>query len=328
MGINSTGRNKKKRQPSNLYFCYPSNAMFVQPLPRSFTNEPTPPDYSDHYLFFERLSQPYECAEHPANIGLLIAAEGACGYIVNGAKHLVEGTDTFFISRGSQLAIRCPEAGAAKGAAPALLFFHSRLPDLVQHSLLYGGEVLLEKPFDNLPFDFSWLERVHADPQLYRTVHSLIELGNSCSSFAALHADMVIRQLFEDLLLKNQDAYRQSQNVPAVKASTRLEIFRRISTARDWIDAHYNTEITLEDIGAVAAMNSQHFLRMFKQVYSITPHQYIIDLKLRKAKELLETSAMTMNEICQEIGFESVFSFSILFKKRFELSPSEFRKGA
>jgi AraC-like DNA-binding protein len=51
-------------------------------------------------------------------------------------------------------------------------------------------------------------------------------------------------------------------------------------------------------------------------------------LKLRKAKELLETSAMTMNEICQAIGFESVFSFSILFKKRFNVPPSEFRKGA
>lgn len=298
--------------------------MFVQPLPRSFTNEITPPDLSDHYLFFEQLRQSYECAEHPANIGLLISAKGACGYFVNGTKQVIDGTNTFFISRGSQLAIRCPEAGVA----PTLLFFHSRLPDLVQHSLLYGGEVLLEKPFDNLPFDFSWLERVHADPQLHQTVYSLIELGNSCSSFAALHADMVIRQLFEDLLLKNQDAYRQSQNVQAVKASTRLEIFRRISTARDWMDAHYNNEITLEDIGAVAAMNSQHFLRMFKQVYSITPHQYIIDLKLRKAKELLETSAMTIGEICQTIGFESVFSFSILFKKRFDVSPSEFRSSA
>jgi len=295
--------------------------MFLLPLPRSFSNEITPPEYSDHYLFFEQLQRPYECPEHPANIGLLISTRGTCGYYVNGAKNLIGGTNTFFISRGSGLAIRNTE----KDVAPALLFFHSRLPDLVQHSLLYGGEVLLEKPFDNLPFDFSWLERVHSDARLYETVRSLIGLGSSCSSFAALHTDMVIRQLFEDLLVKNQDAYRKSLNVQAVKASTRLEIFRRISTARDWMEAHYNTEITLEDIGAVAAMNSQHFLRMFKQVYSITPHQYIIDLKLRKAKELLETTPLTISEICQNIGFESVFSFSILFKGRFGLPPSALR---
>jgi len=297
--------------------------MFLLPLPRSFSNEITPPDYSDHYLFSESLRQPYECPEHPANIGLLVSAKGVCGYYVNGAKNLVEGTNVFFISRGSQLAIRNPGAETA----PTLLFFHSRLPDLVQHSLLYGSEVLLEKPFDNLPFDFSWLERMHADAGLHQTVCSLIELGGSCSSFAGLYADMAIRQLFEDLLVKNMDAYRRSQNVQAVKASTRLEIFRRISTARDWMEAHYDAEITLEDIGAVAAMNSQHFLRMFKQVYNITPHQYLIDLKLRKAKELLETTALTINEICQTIGFESVFSFSLLFKKRFDLPPSALRKG-
>jgi AraC-like DNA-binding protein len=297
--------------------------MFLLPLPRSFSNEPTPPEYSDHYLFFEQLRRPYECPEHPANIGLLISAQGTCGYYVNGAKNLINGTTTFFISRGSQLAIRNSE----KETAPALLFFHSRLPDLVQHSLLYGGEVLLEKPFDNLPFDFSWLERVHVDAKLHETVRSLIGLGDSCSSFVALHADMIIRQVFEGLLVQNQDAYRRSLNVQAVKASTRLEIFRRISTARDWMEAHYNTEMTLEDIGAVAAMNSQHFLRMFKQVYSITPHQYIIDLKLRKAKELLETTRLTISEICQNIGFESVFSFSILFKGRFGLPPSGLRKA-
>jgi AraC family transcriptional regulator len=300
-------------------------AMFVLPLPKNIPAgaEITPPDYSDHYLFFERLRQSYEYPERPVNTGLLIAAEGTCGYYVNGVKNPVDPGKVFFISRGSSLAIR----NTAKDVAPALLFFHSRLPDLVQHSLLYGGDVLLEKPFDSLPFDFSWLERVHLDRELYHTIFSLIELGDGCSSFGALHADMIVRQLFEDLLLKNQDAYKLSQNVQAVKASTRLEIFRRISTARDWMDAHYNNEITLEDIGGVAAMNSQHFLRMFRQVYNITPHQYLIDVKLRKAKELLEGSGLTINEICQIIGFESVFSFSILFKKRFGVPPSGLRKG-
>ena len=299
--------------------------MFIQPLPKSFNldNAITPPDYSDHFLFFENLQDPYECGEQPANIGLLTTAKGNCNYYVNGGRNQVDVGTVFFISRGSQLAIRCRE----KETAPMLLFFHSRLPDLVQHSLQYGGEVLLEKPFDSLPYDFSWLERGHVDPELHRTIVSLVELGSSCSSFASLRADMIIRELFERLLLKNQDAWQRSQNVKAVKAATRLEIFKRISTARDWMEANYTNETTLEDLGAVAAMNSQHFLRMFKQVYNITPHQYLIDLKLKKAKQLLESTGLTINEICQAIGFESVFSFSILFKGRFGLSPSHFRKA-
>jgi transcriptional regulator GlxA family with amidase domain len=142
-----------------------------------------------------------------------------------------------------------------------------------------------------------------------------------------LKADITIRILFEELLKKNQDGYKLSQNIQAIKASTRLEIFKRISLARDWMEDNYNSDSTLEEIAVIAAMNSQHFLRMFKQVYHITPHQYLIDLKLKKAKHLLESTSLTINEICQTIGFESVFSFSVLYKKRFGLAPSHFRKG-
>lgn len=298
--------------------------MILQPLPETFNlrNEITPPVYNDHFLFAEQLTAPYDCREGPSNIGLLITVSGACSYHVNGARQQPGRDEVLFISRGSTLAIK-----TNKETFPALLFFHSRLPDLVMFSLQYGGEVLLEKPFDSLPFDFSYLERVHADKDLYTTVAGLISLGSSCSSFAALHADMTIRSLFEDLVMKNQDAYQRSQNIQALKASTRLEIFKRISTARDWMEAHYNGNVSLEDIAAIASMNSQHFLRMFKQVYNITPHQYLIDLKLKKARTMLENNDLTISDICAAIGFESSFSFSVLFKKRFGSPPSHFRKA-
>lgn len=138
---------------------------------------------------------------------------------------------------------------------------------------------------------------------------------------------MIIRSLFEDLLLKNQEAYKSSQNIQAVKASTRLEIFKRVASAKDWMEENWQKDLSLEDIASIANMNSQHFLRMFKQVYLITPHQYLIDLKLKKAKTLLETTVMPINDICRAIGFESVFSFSVLFKNRFGMAPSYFRKA-
>ncbi|HVS98189.1 MAG TPA: AraC family transcriptional regulator [Puia sp.] len=290
-------------------------------MPKSFNpdNEITPRDHRDHYLYAEDVRDAYECAEFPAGIGLLAAMKGSCDYTINGIRQQVDGGSVFFINRGSQLAIRL------KHSTPALLFFRRGFPDLVQHSLNYGTEVLLDEPFDNLPYDFSYLERVHLDPRLHQTIAALIELGGSCSSFSSLEADLLIRQLFEDLLKANRDAYKRSRNIQAAKASTRLEIFRRVSQAKDWMEANYNTHITLEDIAGQAAMNSQHFLRMFRQVYQITPHQFLIDRKLKTARQMLESTGMTINEICQEIGLESVFSFSILFKRRFGMAPSQAR---
>lgn len=298
--------------------------MLIQPLPVSFNpaNEITPPVYPDHFMFAEVLSGPYEAPGHPAGIGLLITGLGTCDYYVNGTKNEVAGDKVLFVNRGSELIVRI----TGKGVAPALLFFHSGFPDLIQHSLNYGDEVLLDKPFDSLPYDFSYLERIHADSRLHQTLLSLIGLGASCSSFASLRADIIIRDLFEELLKKNNHAYLLSKNIQALKASTRLEIFKRVSMAKDWMEQHYNEGILLEDIAEHATMNSQHFLRMFKQVYQITPHQYMMDLKLKKAKQLLEGTDLSVNDICLSVGFESVFSFSLLFKKRFGQSPSRARK--
>jgi AraC-like DNA-binding protein len=299
--------------------------MLVQSIPESFNPENgiTPPEYHDHFLFAEDLGKPFECPAFPAGIGILASLKGTCQYIVNGARNDIDHSRTFFINRGSQLAIKTK----GKESAPALLFFRTNLPDLVQHSLNYGNEVLLDEPFDSLPYDFSYLERTHLDSRLHHTVAALAELGGSCSSFALLRADLLIRDLFEDLLKDNRDAYKRSQNIQAAKASTRLEIFRRVSHARDWMEENYNKNISLEDIAAQAAMNSQHFLRMFKQVFLITPHQFLIERKLKEARKLLGCTSLTINDICLNVGFESVFSFSILFKKRFGTAPSYLRRG-
>jgi AraC family transcriptional regulator len=299
--------------------------MFLQSLPTSFnvTNEPTPPVYSDHFLFSEKLQRPYECPEHSSGLGLLITGKGNCDFYVNGIKNRVNQDTVLFVNRSSQLAIRIAE----KDAAPTLLFFNSRLPDLIQQSLIHGDEMLSDEPAYTLPFDFSYLERMHHDPDLHQTISSLIALGNNCSSFASLKADIIIRNLFENLLKENQDAFRLSKNIHAMKAATRLEIFKRVSGVKDWIDENLHSNITLEEMATMAAMNSQHFLRMFRQIYHITPHQWLIESKLKRAKHLLDATQQTVTEICHAIGFESIFSFSILFKKRFGVAPTHFRKA-
>ena len=135
--------------------------MIVRTLPRSFNinNEITPPVYDEHVLYFKSLKKPYESAEYPSGIGLLTTANGTCNYYINKIKNEVTRDGIFFITRGSTLFIKSQEAGTA----PVLLFFTSKLPDLIQHSLSIGHRLLLDEPFYSLPYDFSYLERIHKD---------------------------------------------------------------------------------------------------------------------------------------------------------------------
>ncbi len=78
---------------------------------------------------------------------------------------------------------------------------------------------------------------------------------------------------------------------------------RRLSRAVDFIHAHLAENISLEQIAAVEYLSPYHFLRLFKQTYGISPHQYIIQQRVRRASELLEHTRMTVQEIAVAVGF-------------------------
>jgi AraC-like DNA-binding protein len=90
-------------------------------------------------------------------------------------------------------------------------------------------------------------------------------------------------------------------------------------------ESYSDSSLTLEDIARQAALNTHHFLRLFKQLFLTTPHQYLTSVRLKNAVRLLEQNSLSVSEVCWDCGFESLASFSLLFKRNFGLSPQAFR---
>jgi len=107
----------------------------------------------------------------------------------------------------------------------------------------------------------------------------------------------------------------------------RLYLFKRIQDAKILIDRHYHERLQLDDIARKVYLSKYHFMRLFKEAYGCTPHQYLMNRRIDKAKLLLLTD-MTVSEVCQSVGFESTSSFSLLFKKKTGSSPTDFRLKA
>jgi AraC-like DNA-binding protein len=105
------------------------------------------------------------------------------------------------------------------------------------------------------------------------------------------------------------------------------DIYQRIAAAKVFIDDNYREEIDLEQISQQAFLSRFHFHRLFRQVYKITPHQYITQKRLSKAKDLLAENK-AVSDVCNEIGFESIGSFSVLFKKEIGFAPQFYRNMA
>src|SRR5690606_33742444 len=111
----------------------------------------------------------------------------------------------------------------------------------------------------------------------------------------------------------------------AIQSTTHDE---RLRMARDYLDSNYTSAVTIQYVSREAALSPYHFIRLFFQVYKQTPHQYLIQRRIDRAKELLRSSDLSITDICLEVGFESLGSFSTRFRNSTGLSPSEYRKNA
>ena len=107
----------------------------------------------------------------------------------------------------------------------------------------------------------------------------------------------------------------------------KIYLYRRIVQAKLFIDEHYSEEIDLANISDEAHFSKFHFIRLFKNIYGFTPHQYLTYVRIEKAKIFLADN-MSVADTCSSVGFSSISSFTGLFRKHTGQSPSEFQRLA
>ncbi len=101
---------------------------------------------------------------------------------------------------------------------------------------------------------------------------------------------------------------------------------RSIRYVIEYMEENYNQEFTIEDIAMTANYSTFHFIRIFKAETGKTPFEYLLDIKVDKAKHLLENTDQTITDICFASGFNNRSHFSVVFKKKTGYSPSQYRK--
>lgn len=100
----------------------------------------------------------------------------------------------------------------------------------------------------------------------------------------------------------------------------------RVIRAKRFIDNNFSNKIDLDRIASEAFFSKYHFLRLFKQFYGHTPHQYLTQARIQFAKQLLR-SGFPVADACFMAGFESTSSFKGLFKRCTGYTPSTYQKN-
>lgn len=104
-------------------------------------------------------------------------------------------------------------------------------------------------------------------------------------------------------------------------------LYKRIVAAKLHIDNHFCEKLDLVTIAESANFSKYHFFRLFKEIYGVTPLNYLTSKRIEESKKLLSQN-FTVVEVAHQVGFDSPTAFSAVFKKHTRLSPSQFKNAA
>ena len=162
------------------------------------------------------------------------------------------------------------------------------------------------------------------DPDITATARMIAGEASAAQVGQGAMLDALVRQLGVHLL-RNHIAVRRS---PQIEISRVGPVDRRIRLAIEFIHDNYSRDLALEEIAAAAYLSEYHFARLFKQISGVTPHVYLANLRIERARQLLLETPAPISEVAAAVGYQSQSHFTRVFRAVTGLTPRAYRNGA
>lgn len=130
----------------------------------------------------------------------------------------------------------------------------------------------------------------------------------------------------QDVLAAVELAWSNYNRRAAKHSETEESIPYRLKLVTAHIQNNLHQKIRLQDLADLTPWKTAHFIRTFKTYLGTTPYQYILDARIKKAKQLLEETNLPIAHIAFDLGFQSHSAFSVAFQKQEHMTAIEFRK--
>lgn len=247
---------------------------------------------------------------------------GRALYNAGPGYHAVDDRSYLLLNGGTRYAITIDSEQPVESFC---IFFERGFAAEVERAARSSPEQLLDEPVVAAGSATEFFERTNphnavVSPILHELRSALPERAGDANWIAER-----MHLLMGRLLQHHHGLLEEADALPALRLSTRRELYRRLLRGRDYAAALYDRPLTLNDMAGAACLSSNHFIRAFKSAFGQTPHQYLMSVRLERACALLEETDLQVGDIVLRVGFESFGSFSWLFKQRFGYTPEGYR---
>ena len=256
----------------------------------------------------------------PLSVKTVVA--GTVSWRVAGRDLPVDPASFLVLGAGERYSL---DIDAPRAVETACAFFRDGFVEAIAQDAATTVEAALDDPARSAPA-LPWISRLHLDPEsrIVARVQSMARRASGQILPSAYEEDFLL--LSRDLLRLYRQIAGRIDRIPALRSATRLELFRRVETAREYLHAHQHGPVSLDEAARAACLSRYHFHRAFTQAHRRTPHEYLTGLRLERARALLE-SGDTVRDVAHAVGFSGAPAFARLFRSRYGATPGVMRKS-
>jgi len=260
----------------------------------------------------------------PGPLSIKSVVRGRAAWTTRGGRFVLHEDAWLVLNDGRKYTI---DVDAPHPVETFCVFFRAGFVADVRRSIVASDERLLDAPESDDP-DPGFIEMLRRrEPRIsgaLTRMHARIAEGRA----TPLWLDARLFGLARNLVSVEAGLDHEIARVPAARAATRQELYRRLRKARDFIEGSLDEPLDLAAIARAACLSPFHFHRRFSATFHETPHGYVVRRRLERARDLLAGSDFPVTDVALACGFESLGSFSSLFRRRFGAPPRDFRAAA
>jgi len=278
--------------------------------------------FKKHNIVFNALADNSHCENHIGCLSFKTVLSGEEWYGINSRRIAVRSGQFLILNDDQTYSSSIDTIGKVQSFS---IFFRNEFASSVFSDKLHSEEQILDNPFYNkgqVPEFFQTLNRT--GPGLLRQLSNLVfSLENE--GYDSNLVDEYLVGVLRYLIDSYKTGVKRADDVKAIKASSRTEIYKRLCVAKDFMHSSFADKPDLQSISNEACLSVPQLVRQFKTVFDTTPHQYLTRVRLDYAAGLLKQTNTPIHEITWKCGFENMSAFCRAFKSAYGVQPHNYR---
>jgi AraC family transcriptional regulator len=268
-----------------------------------------------------------ETDEHISRLSIRYTLNGEQHYKLGSHEHIINNKSYVVINRGQSY--KTSFDNKAEDQEMILVAFKPKFAEDIMRSLVTNDDKLLDDPFKPCEQPLTFFEKTYDIDPIIKTLFLQLRklMDEDIGVKKETDLDGIYTAMLTRLLMVHKNLNGEINKIKTSKLSTRTELYRRLSLAKDYIDANPGKKLSIDELAGVSFLSTHHFKRVFKELFGITPHRYHIQKRLDYSRKLLQQGEAKVEDVCRDSGFENASSFIRLFREHYGFTPKAYHSN-